>query len=58
MSKNKRMTLAELVCVLQDYANQGLAQYEVDLDLETHYLCGCIIDHEKEIFLLQSEEKK
>lgn len=53
----KKMTLSELICILQDIAHQGYATYEVDLDLETHYLVGYELDKENKILLLKSEEK-
>ena len=54
----KKMTLSELVCILQDLAHQGYAMYEVDLDLETHILDGYLLDKENEIVLLKSREKE
>ena len=53
----KKMTLSELICVLQDIAHQGYATYEVDLDLETHILVGYELDKVNKILLLKSEEK-
>lgn len=53
----KKMTLSELICVLQDIAHQDYATYEVDLDLETHCLVGYELDKENKIVLLKSEEK-
>lgn len=52
-----KQTLSQLVNKLQDLAHQGYAMYEVDLDLETHYLDGYEIDHDNEIILLKSKEK-
>lgn len=54
----KKMTLSELVCLLQDLAHQGYAMYEVDLDLETHVFDGYHLDKENEIFLLKSRERE
>lgn len=51
-----KMTLSRLVNILQDIAHEGKAQYEVDLDLETHVLSGFEIDDENQKVILKSEE--
>lgn len=54
---NEKITLSMLVNKLQDIAHQGYALYEIDLNLETHALCGIEIDHENKVILLKSEKK-
>ena len=51
-----KMTLSRLVNILQDVAFDGKAQYEVDLDLETHVLSGFEVDDENKKIVLKSEE--
>lgn len=51
-----KMTLSRLVNILQDIAHEGKAQYEVDLDLETHVLSGFEVDDENQKIVLKSEE--
>ena len=53
-----KMTLSRLVNILQDIAHEGKAQYEVDLDLETHVLSGFEVDDENQKIVLKSEEVK
>lgn len=51
-----KITLSRLVNILQDIAFEGKAQYEVDLDLETHILSGFEVDDENKKVVLKSEE--
>lgn len=50
--------VAGLANVLQDIAYSGLAEYEIDLDLETHKLVGVQVDAENKKVVLVSEEIK
>lgn len=51
-------SVAGLANVLQDIAYSGLAEYEIDLDLETHKLIGVQVDEENKKVVLVSEEVK
>ena len=48
--------VAGLANVLQDIAYSGLAEYEIDLDLETHKLIGVQVDAENKKVVLVSQE--
>lgn len=50
------MKLTELVDQLQSIANCGYAQYEVDLDIETHELDDIHIDYNNQKVVLLSRE--
>ena len=58
ISKDEKITLARLANILQDLAYQGYAEFEVDLDLESHELCGVQVDQDNKCVLLNSREKE